>query len=747
MRHHRSTLIVCSSFALVAGLPVLARASEAVGGGEGMDLTQRMTQLVIQIGVILFAARIGNMLFEKCRLPGVLGELCVGIVIGPALLGGIAIPWLPGFENGLFFVHDLIRMKGTSVSPELYGFCSVASVVLLFLVGVETDLKLFARYAVAGTLVGLGGVIVSFVTGDLMGMWLLPMLKPGVYGFFDASCIFLGVMSTATSVSITARILSERKKLDTPEGSTILAGAVLDDVLGIIMLAIGMGVISAAGAEGVAQGIDWRNIGMIALKSIGIWLGATAFGVVAARRIGAGLKTLGNHNEVAIMSLGLAMIVAGLFEEVHLAMIIGAYVMGLSLSRTDISHVVRESLNPVFAFLVPLFFTVMGMMVDITQFLNPKILLFGVLYTIVAVLAKLLGSGLPTLLCGFNWRGGLRIGLGMVPRGEVALIVAGIGLASGCLSSEVFGVAVMMTLLTTVIPPPFLVRAFQSKRSGLRDRSQDVELLPLMIYAFPTRQVTVLLFGHLIDGLRREGCFVHALDRANGVYQVRKDAMVFGIHCNDTQISFEVDKHDVEFIKTAMQEVVAEIEETLKALRHPLDAAHILKQGSPALAADAQDPVGKMVKSIKPNAVTVALKGESKETVIGELLDLLVAAGCVSDRQAAYDAVIRRELAMSTGLKNGLACPHGRTNAVHGIVCAVGVKRDGVNFQSLDGKMSRIFTLVLCAEEETVPYLEFMSGLRVALDDVGREAVLSAKTEDELYRVLTTRRPIVRSAS
>jgi mannitol/fructose-specific phosphotransferase system IIA component (Ntr-type) len=496
-------------------------------------------------------------------------------------------------------------------------------------------------------------------------------------------------------------------------------------------------VISSAGAGGVAQGIDWGKIGMIALKSIGIWLGATVFGVVAARRIGAGLKTLGTHNEVAIMSLGLAMIVAGLFEEAHLAMIIGAYVMGLSLSRTDISHVVREALRPIFVFLVPLFFTVMGMMVDITQFLNPKILLFGALYTIVAVLAKLLGSGLPTLLCGFNWRGALRIGLGMVPRGEVALIVAGIGLASGFLSSEVFGVAVFMTLLTTVIPPPFLVRAFRSSQSGLRDSSKDVAHLPLMIYAFPTSQVAQLMLSHLLDAIRREGFFVHALDHGNGIYQVRKDAMVIGVIFQNDRIAFEVDAHEVEFVKTAMHEVVAEIEETLKALRHPLGAAHILKQGSPAPEADGQEPACKMAKSIKPNAVTVALKGNSKETVIGELLDLLVAAGCVSDRQAAYDAVIRRELAMSTGLKNGLACPHGRTNAVHGIVCAVGVKRDGVNFQSLDGKLSRIFTLVLCAEEETVPYLEFMSGLRVAMDERGREAVLSAKTEDELYRVLT----------
>ena len=212
----------------------------------------------------------------------------------------------------------------------------------------------------------------------------------------------------------------------------------------------------------------------------------------------------------------------------------------------------RESLQPIFAFLVPLFFTVMGMMVDVTRFMNPKVLVFGVIYTVAAVVAKLVGCGLPTLLCGFNLRGALRVGLGMVPRGEVALIVAVIGLASGSLTSEVFGVAVFMTLFTTIIPPPFLVRAFRSPHSGLRDKSKDVAHLPLMIYSFPTPQMGRLLLSHLLDALRREGFFVHALDHGKGIYQVRKDAMVIGITHEKERVAFEVDPPEVEFVQTAM---------------------------------------------------------------------------------------------------------------------------------------------------------------------------------------------------
>ncbi|NLF85016.1 MAG: cation:proton antiporter, partial [Lentisphaerae bacterium] len=314
----------------------------ATGGGEPEmpALAERMMLLVIQLGVILFAARIGGNLFERLRLPGVLGELCIGILIGPSLLGGIPIPWAEGFGQGLFHVSPLLGAGNTPVSPELYGICTLASVVLLFMVGLETDLKLLVRYALAGGLVGLGGVISSFAVGALLGMWLLPSIMGGRhFSFLDPACIFLGVMSTATSVSITARILSEKRKLDSPEGVTILAGAVIDDVLGIVVLAIGMGVIGASGGGGA---IDWGHIGWIAFKSLGIWLGATAVGILFAREIGRALKGAGGKAQIAILSLGLALIVAGLFEEAQLAMIIGAYVLGLSLSRTDISQVIRE---------------------------------------------------------------------------------------------------------------------------------------------------------------------------------------------------------------------------------------------------------------------------------------------------------------------------------------------------------------------------------------------------------------------
>jgi Kef-type K+ transport system membrane component KefB len=169
MRYARFLFTVFAAFAT----PAFA------SGGEGAstELTARMTTLVIQLGIILFAARLGNMLFERLKMSGVLGELCAGILIGPYFLGGMQLPF-SGFENGLFYLSESVRCGSSPISPELYGICSVASIILLFLVGIETDLKMFVRFSIAGSLVGISGVVVSFLFGNLLGIWLLPILLP-----------------------------------------------------------------------------------------------------------------------------------------------------------------------------------------------------------------------------------------------------------------------------------------------------------------------------------------------------------------------------------------------------------------------------------------------------------------------------------------------------------------------------------------------------------------------------------------
>ena len=717
---------------VVAPSMVLAGEAVAESGGEGVSMVHRMMILALQLGVIVLAARVGNMLFTRLNLPGVVGELMTGVLIGPYVLG--ALP-LPGFPHGFFHVHESIASGAIPVSPELYGICSIASIVLLFLVGLETDIGMFMRYSLAGSAVGIGGVLVSFLMGDLMVMLFSPMLFNEQLGFFDAPCLFLGIVSTATSVGISARILSEKRKLDSPEGVTILAGAVIDDVLGMILLAIGMGVISASKGGG---GIDWGYIGIIAFKAVFVWLTATAVGLLVARKISTLLKWFGDRSVIAVMALALAFILAGLFEEAGLAMIIGAYVMGLSLSRTDLSHVIQEKLHPLHVFLVPVFFTVMGMLVDVRVLMSKDVLLFGMLYTAIAMGSKIVGCGLPALFVNFNMRGALRIGVGMLPRGEVTLLIAGTGLAAGLLNPKIFGIIVFMTFCAALASPPLLVKLFSNAASGVRNPVQDDKKSEL-VFGFPSMMVTELLVGKLLNVFEDEGFFVHTLSREDRLYQLRKENVVISFQQRENDVVFDVGESEIAFINTAMLEVVVDLERTVKELRKPLNLKELSRrvQDEASDAPQTSEHVSEISRYIKRELLAVHLAGSTKQEVITELLELLKRHGDISDLDQARQAVLEREETMSTGMQFGIAMPHGRTDAVSELVCAVGLKPEGLDFDALDGQPSRIFVMALSPVSAAAGHMQFMARISRFLNEQGRRALLACDNEDEMFQVLS----------
>jgi len=689
-----------------------------------MVIMHRMMLLALQLGIILFVARLGNILFEKFKMPGVLGELLAGVIIGPYCLGAIT---LPGLSHGLFPLYS----PEFPISPELYGICTIASIVLLFVVGLETDIKLFLRYSLAGSLVGTGGVITSFVLGDIMTMIFSKMLFGVSLGFFAPPCLFLGIISTATSVGISARILSDERMLDSPEGVTILAGAVVDDVLGIIFLAIGLGVISASKASG---NINWAHIGIIAVKAVGIWLAAMVIGVIASQKISVLLKWFGDRSSIAIMAFGFALILAGLFEEAGLAMIIGAYVMGLSLSKADINRVVREKMTPIYALLVPVFFTVMGMLVNVRLLASKEVLLFGVFYTIIADVAKIVGCGFPALFCNFNMRGASRIGFGMLPRGEVTLIIAGIGLSVGVLNPEIFGVVVLMVLLTALIAPPALVALIKNPAGGLR-KPVVSKKGPLLSFSFPSFQTADLLVAKLLGIFESEGFFVHSLSKSKQIYQLRKDSVVIGFQHRGTDIIFDCSRAEVPFINTAMYEVLAELEQTVKELKKPVDREAIGRKLQEYVSGTFRGTA--LAGYLSENLLEPKLRGRNKYEIIDELMNILNRNRLINNLEEARNAVFTREKTMSTGMQFGIAIPHGRTDAVDHLVCAVGIKPEGVDFKSIDGQPSKIIILTLSPKNASAPHMQFMSMVSQALNEKGRKALLACKTPEEMFNVLT----------
>lgn len=529
--------------------------------------------LILQLSVLVVAARLSGWLFSRyLRLPRVLGELAAGMIAGPYALGALSIPALGGplFPPG----EGLLP-----VSTELYGFAVFASIVLLFFSGLETDLPTFLRFSGRGSLVGLGGVIFSFVLGSATAV----VFMRDVNSFTHPTALFLGTLSTATSIGITARILSEKRKLSTPEGVTILAAAVFDDVAGIILLAVVVGYarVAAGGGE-----VAWGGIALVAAKAVGFWLASTLLGILLAPRISRRLKKLESNETIVAVCFGLALFLSGLSEMAGLAMIIGAYVVGLSLSRTDIALEIRERMHGLHDFMVPIFFAVMGMMVNFSA-LRP-VLAFGAVFSVMAFIGKILGCGLPALALGFNYQGAFRVGAGMLPRGEVTLIVAGVGLSTGAIGQETFGVAIMTLLAASLAAPPILVKSFSSGGEGYRGESGKGDGAVSVELEFPSPRMCSFVFAEVVSAFRSEGFFARQVDRSGELYNLRNDDMNVTIQMRGPVTVITTDPEHETFVRLLLIEVLLELKEfvqSVEVMKNPdMMGAELLKGvlGKPA---------------------------------------------------------------------------------------------------------------------------------------------------------------------
>lgn len=706
-----------------------------------LSIAQKIAMLAMQLGIIIFAARFCGDMAKKIKMPPVLGELLAGIIIGPYLLGGIPLPF-HGMESGLFGFQSSVEIANVGVlenltfqsyHSSLYAIATIGSVMLLFISGLETDLRMFIRYSLAGTLVGIGGVIFSFAFGAGVGVFMLdlPLMHP--------TTLFLGILSTATSVGITARILSEQRKIDTPEGVTTLAAAVIDDVLGIICLAVVMGIVSVPDPSCM----DWGNIGMITLKCVGFWLIATVIGLLFAGSVAKFLKRFKSASVFAMLSFGLALLVAGIFEQQGLAMIIGAYVTGLSLSKTDISFALQRSLHGVYNFLVPVFFVVMGMLVDIRIFADTEVLKIGVIYSALAIIAKVVGCAIPAWFMNFNYKGALRVGAGMVPRGEVALIIAGIGMTTmfdgkAVLDTRLFGVAIIMTLLTTLLAPPLLVLFLNMKGKGVRKEHKDSSVVHTP-FSFNTPVLADFVLRHLEENLKKENYMLSQLDKESGVMQIRKDDLAFALTVDNCDLVFESNPDEVPFIKALMFETIVSLHLELEHLKNIAKPDEIRGE---LLAAEEFAPENghhhqlMLDKGLSRHTIIMDLSARDKYGVIRELTSLLAKNGLIDDAAAVAQEVMTRENVASTCIQNGIALPHARTNAVKRQVIAVGIRREGYEFDSLDGKPTRIFVLCLSPRDSNGPHIECLATIASILSTPDKiQKIINARSPGEVYDI------------
>ncbi len=702
---------------LLGGVAVLY--AEAAGSTL-FFVNKRMTELIIQVGLILIASKIGGSLAKMMKQPPILGEIIAGIIIGPYLLGGVPVPM---FNTGVFHLNN----ANLAVMPELYGIAVIGSLILIFHYGIESDLSLLTKVSLPGFFIGVTGTILSFVCLDAVTALLLKT------DFFDRRAVFMGVLGVATSINIAGRVLKSSKRLDSPEGVTIQASAVIDDLLGLVMLAA---VLALTELSGNSKSIDWAKVSNIPVKLILIWSGLVVFGFVFARYLGRFLKIFKSVKIFSILALAISFIIAGVFERSGLSMLIGAYIMGLALSKTDISFAINNELHSIFHFFVPIFFTVIGMLINVKLIFSFDVIVFCVVYTVVAIVVKVVGCGAPAFALNFNLMGAARIGVGMIPRGEVALIIAGIGISSGILSSKLFSAGIFMVFISALIYPPIMTFLLKNKKTGLKKDEVNIDK-KIITYDFPSSDIKEIVVSKIVKSLETEGFFITSSGkgRDNVVFQLRKEDVFFTMYFDDRTIYLSTSDEDVSFVKTVVYESIVNLYNAVEKIKSVTNKPEIMKKD---LTDDNSRVEVNILKVLTKECIKVNLESRTKEDVIIELIDILDNAGLITDREEIVECVMQREASMSTGMQFGIALPHGKIDkGVKSMCAALGISRKGVDFDSLDGQPSNIFILLISPKSNPGPHIQFLSAISTIFNDgEARDRVLTSSNSDEVWSVL-----------
>ena len=391
---------------------------------------EAVIHVLISLAILLFAAKIFAELFNKLKLPAVLGELFAGIIVGPFALGS-----LPLFDGKpLVILDETVRQIG-----------EISGIVILFIAGLEITPREFLRGGPASFTVGACGVIVPFFVGYYAFT---------AFGVGALQSVLVATALTATSIAISVRVLTELGKMQTKEAKLILGAAIVDDILAIAVLSV---VTTMAQTGNMTP--DVFDITFLILKILGIFaalLAAAIFiipKILHAERL---WKSRGSIEGIVTASFFGA---SGIAAAVGLSPIVGAFAVGMAVASTKIIRRVEEYVDKLEIIFAPLFFAIIGAQVNLTG-INLNVLLLSSIVIAVAIVTKLIGCGLPAMLFLRNKSKAMKVGIGMISRGEVGLIVAGIGVTSGALSPNIYTTIIIMVAITTLITPIWLKREY-----------------------------------------------------------------------------------------------------------------------------------------------------------------------------------------------------------------------------------------------------------------------------------------------
>ncbi|MDX1441366.1 MAG: cation:proton antiporter [Nitrosopumilaceae archaeon] len=392
-------------------------------------------ETIIGVGILLFAAKLMAELFLRLKLPIVLGELLAGIIVGPFALGSFFI--VDGKQ--LLQINDEIRILG-----------EIGAIVILFMAGLEMTPKEFLRGGKASFTVGTLGVVVPFFAGLVVFQ---------MFGFDALQSMLIATALTATSIAISIQVLSEFGKIKSPEARLIIGAAVVDDILAIAVLSV---VSSIAIGEGGVESIEISDVMITILQVLGFFAVMLIVAVIVIPRVISPRiwKAKGSVEGIATASFFGAAALAG---SIGLSPIVGAFAVGMALSTSKVFEKIETYIGKIGLIFAPLFFAIIGAQVDLRA-VNMEILALSGVIIVIAIITKLFGCGLPAMMFLKSKSQGMKVGIGMISRGEVGLIVAGVGVSSNILTSDVYSTIIIMVAVTTIITPLWLKMEYRKEQ-------------------------------------------------------------------------------------------------------------------------------------------------------------------------------------------------------------------------------------------------------------------------------------------
>lgn len=405
-----------------------------------------ITSILLNLFIIFSAAKLAGSLFRRLGMPTIIGEVLAGVILGPYALGWIGVP-----NSSLIHLFGGDSQAATkALELVLDVMAELGIILLLFFVGLETQVSQLFAVRGRAMLVGLLGIIFPFVFG--FGLML-------ALGKNNIEAAFVAAAMVSTSIGITAAVLGEIGVLGSREARIILGAAVVDDILGLMLLAV---VSNLGGGE-----INLWELAITSIEVVTFVVFIILVGTRMVRRYSIHLERFPIHNAPLSVTLFLMLGFSTLAGSIGLAAIIGAFMAGLMLSEAKERYKLEEIARPIYDFLVPFFFVTTGAKVDISTFLEPALLGLAVAVALVALLGKIIGGGLGSF--GLPLRSAAIIGVGMAPRGEVGLVVASIGFGLGTISKDAYSAVVFMSLATTLIAPFTLVRLFRGHKLEIKE--------------------------------------------------------------------------------------------------------------------------------------------------------------------------------------------------------------------------------------------------------------------------------------